>query len=183
MNNNHNGHAAADREKAQTGPQVGIIMGSASDRSVMQPAVDILKELGISVEVRILSAHRTPEETAAYAREAQSRGLEVLIAGAGRAAHLPGVLAAYTLLPVIGVPVGGGPLSGLDALYAIVQMPPGIPVATMAVDGALNAGLFAAQIIAAKDGAVRRRLEMYRQRLREQVKERDRQLQKEEGEQ
>jgi 5-(carboxyamino)imidazole ribonucleotide mutase len=154
-------------------PVVGIVMGSDSDWDVMQKAVGIFDELKISYEVRILSAHRTPLAAAAYAQEAESRGLKVIIAGAGRAAHLPGVLASYTLLPVVGVPIGGGPLSGVDALYAIVQMPPGIPVATMAIDGAQNAALFAAQILATGNSELATALKAQREKMAERVLEKD----------
>ncbi|MCL4440050.1 MAG: 5-(carboxyamino)imidazole ribonucleotide mutase, partial [Firmicutes bacterium] len=131
-------------------PLVGIVMGSDSDLPVMKGAVDILKQLGIESEVVISSAHRVPEKTAQYAKSVEERGLKVIIAGAGMAAHLPGVIAASTILPVIGVPIQSGALAGTDALYAIVQMPPGIPVATMAVNGAKNAGIFAAQVLSVK---------------------------------
>jgi len=137
-------------------------MGSKSDLPVVQKTVDILSELAILHEVRVLSAHRTPDRTAEYAKSAQDRGLKVLIGAAGRAAHLPGVLASHTLLPVIGLPIGGGPLSGVDALYAIVQMPSGVPVACVAIDGAANAALLAAQIIAVSDSEVAARLSAWR---------------------
>lgn len=150
-------------------PQVGIVMGSDSDWAVMQKAANALSVLQVPCEIRVLSAHRTPEAAAAYAKEAEKRGLRLLIAGAGRAAHLPGVLASYTVLPVIGVPISGGALAGVDALYAIVQMPSGIPVATMAIDGAHNAGLFAAQILALTDSNLRERLLDYRQKMAEEV--------------
>lgn len=148
-------------------------MGSDSDWEVMRKAVEVLKSLGVECEARVLSAHRTPDAAAAYAKEAEERGMRVLIAGAGRAAHLPGVLAAYTLLPVIGVPIGGGPLSGVDALYAVVQMPPGIPVATMAIDGSQNAGILAAQILSATDPALLERLKSHRKRMAQSVMEKD----------
>ena len=121
--------------------RVGIIMGSTSDEAVMQKAADELQELGIGFDVTVCSAHRNPERTAAYARGAEGRGLRVIIAGAGMAAALPGVVAAHTTLPVIGVPIASGALNGVDALYAIVQMPPGIPVATVGIDNARNAAL------------------------------------------
>ena len=128
-------------------PLVGIIMGSPNDKPKMQPAGKALLEAGISYEVRVMSAHRTPEVVADYCKAAQMRGLRVIIAGAGMSAALPGVAAAYTSLPVIGVPILGKSLGGLDSLLTIAQMPPGVPVACMAVDGAKNAGLFAARII------------------------------------
>ena len=135
------------------GPQVGIVMGSESDRDVMEVCLGQLEELGISAELRVLSAHRTPDRARAYAREAHARGTRVLIGAAGMAAHLAGALASESLLPVIGVPMDGGPLRGMDALLATVQMPRGVPVATMAIGkaGAHNAALFAAQILALED--------------------------------
>ena len=131
-------------------PQVGIIMGSDSDLSVMKSAAEVLEELGISFELAVMSAHRCPDRAAEYAKTAQSRGLKVIIAAAGMAAHLAGAVAANTALPVIGVPIKSS-LDGMDALLATVQMPPGIPVATVAIDGARNAGILAAQIIGASD--------------------------------
>ncbi|MBV9596988.1 MAG: 5-(carboxyamino)imidazole ribonucleotide mutase [Chloroflexi bacterium] len=133
---------------------VGIAMGSASDLATLQPAADILERFGVAHELRVLSAHRTPDAMAAYAREAAGRGLKVLIAGAGGAAHLPGMLAANTPLPVVGVPVPTTTLNGLDALLSIVQMPRGVPVATVAVGGGHNAGLLAVQILASSDAAL-----------------------------
>jgi len=127
---------------------VGIIMGSKSDRDTMRPAAEILDELGIRYEFRVVSAHRTPVAMVEYAQSARDRGISVIIAGAGGAAHLPGMVASLTTLPVIGVPVMTKTLSGVDSLYSIVQMPPGIPVATMAIGGAKNAGLLAARILA-----------------------------------
>jgi len=134
-------------------PKVGILMGSDSDLPVMEEAFMALDDFGIPYEARILSAHRSPEESAEYARQASDRGLQVIIAGAGWAAHLAGVIAAATTLPVIGVPIDSSPLQGLDSLFSTVQMPPGIPVATMAIGrgGARNAAIFAAQILATHD--------------------------------
>lgn len=126
---------------------VSIIMGSQSDMPVMEKAVNYLKEQGIAYDVNVLSAHRNPEQVAEYAKSAKSRGVKVIIAGAGMAAALPGVVASYTTLPVIGVPIKSGALQGIDALMAIVQMPPGVPVATMAIDGAKNAAVFAHKIL------------------------------------
>jgi 5-(carboxyamino)imidazole ribonucleotide mutase len=136
---------------------VAILMGSASDLPAMQPAADVLKELGISCDVRVMSAHRTPERAAAFAGGAAARGTKVMICGAGGAAHLAGVVAAHTLLPVIGVPLNRS-LGGLDSLYATVQMPAGIPVATVAIDGAANAALLAAHILALSDADLLARL-------------------------
>ncbi len=143
---------------------VSILMGSKSDLEVMQPARDALSELGVPHEVRVLSAHRTPDALFAYVAEAEARGIEVFIAGAGGAAHLPGVVAAKTTLPVLGVPIPSGHLLGLDALLAIVQMPKGIPVATFAVGkaGAGNAGLFAVALLAAKRPDLRQKLAAWR---------------------
>jgi 5-(carboxyamino)imidazole ribonucleotide mutase len=138
--------------------RVGIVMGSDSDLPVMQRAVDVLTELGVAHEVRIVSAHRTPREMIAYGTDAAQRGLSVIIAGAGGAAHLPGMLAAVTTLPVIGVPVETTALHGLDSLLSIVQMPKGVPVATVAIDGGRNAGLLAAQILALSDPELAGRL-------------------------
>ena len=139
-------------------PLVGVIMGSASDWPVLRAAVQVLDELGVPSEATIVSAHRTPQRLFDYCRSAEGRGLEVLIAGAGGAAHLPGMAASLTLLPVLGVPVRSKHLQGLDSLLSIVQMPAGIPVATLAIDGARNAGLLAARILAGRDPALRERL-------------------------
>jgi 5-(carboxyamino)imidazole ribonucleotide mutase len=146
-------------------PKVGIVMGSRSDWETMAPARDTLAELGISSEVRVLSAHRMPDEMFAYAASARERGLQVIIAGAGGAAHLPGMTASKTDLPVIGVPVQSKALSGIDSLLSIAQMPPGVPVGTMAIGGAVNAALFAARIIALTDPDVRERLRVYTARM------------------
>ncbi|MHB8157274.1 MAG: 5-(carboxyamino)imidazole ribonucleotide mutase [Desulfocucumaceae bacterium] len=151
-------------------------MGSDSDLPVMRGAAEILDELGIAYEIVISSAHRAPEKTARYAQAAAGRGLKAIIAGAGGAAHLPGVIAAYTTLPVIGVPIKSGALSGVDALYAMVQMPPGIPVATVAIDGAKNAGILAAQIMGCWDATVRKRIEDYKAGLAAKVEEMDSRL-------
>jgi 5-(carboxyamino)imidazole ribonucleotide mutase len=146
-------------------PQVGIIMGSQSDWPTMKAAADILDELGIAHEVKIVSAHRTPDRLWDFGRTAVDRGLKVIIAGAGGAAHLPGMMASKTRLPVIGVPVETRALGGLDSLYSIVQMPKGYPVATMAIGGAANAGLMAAAILALGDPALAQRLEAWRAAL------------------
>ena len=143
--------------------RVGMIMGSKSDEEVMLKGAVVLDELGIGYEVVISSAHRNPERTASWVSGAKGRGIQVIIAGAGLAAALPGVVAAHTILPVIGVPIASGPLNGLDALYSIVQMPPGVPVATVGIDNTKNAAMLAAQIIALSDGEVARTIEVYRQ--------------------
>jgi 5-(carboxyamino)imidazole ribonucleotide mutase len=154
-------------------PLVGIVMGSDSDLEVMEASVDVLAEFGLGCEVRVLSAHRTPDEALEWARTAADRGLRVLIAGAGMAAHLPGVVAAVTSLPVIGVPIGSSRLDGMDALLAIAQMPPGVPVATVAVDGGRNAGLLAVRILGAGDEGVRAQVDGFRAEQAEKVRERD----------
>lgn len=150
---------------------VSIIMGSDSDLPVMQEAAKILEELGVPYECSIVSAHRTPDRMFTYAKNAEERGIQVVIAGAGGAAHLPGMVASLTSLPVIGVPVKSKALSGVDSLYSIVQMPPGIPVATVAIDGGKNAGILAAKIIALQDLEVKRKLKEYTESLREMVEE------------
>jgi 5-(carboxyamino)imidazole ribonucleotide mutase len=148
---------------------VGVVMGSKSDAGTMQPALDVLDELGISYEVSVISAHRTPEKAREYGLTARERGVEVIIAAAGRAAHLPGVLASWTVLPVIGVPLASGELNGIDALYSIVQMPAGIPVACMALGsaGAKNAAYLAAEILGLKYDEVREAYEKYRREQQE----------------
>lgn len=143
-------------------PIVGVIMGSSSDLPVMAPASEMLKELGVPTETTIVSAHRTPDRMFDYAREARRRGLRVIIAGAGGAAHLPGMVAAMTTLPVIGVPVQTSTLSGVDSLLSIVQMPRGVPVATVAINNGKNAGLLAARILGVADSSVAELLEAYR---------------------
>ncbi|WP_255477257.1 5-(carboxyamino)imidazole ribonucleotide mutase [Synechococcus sp. BIOS-U3-1] len=158
-------------------PRVAVIMGSDSDLPSLHPAVEVLKQLGVSVEVRVLSAHRTPLEMVNFAQQARQRGLAVIIAGAGGAAHLPGMVASLTTLPVIGVPVQSKALSGVDSLHSIVQMPGGIPVATVAIGGGLNAGLLAAQILAVEGGVLAERLEAYRQQLHDTVVNKDARLQ------
>jgi 5-(carboxyamino)imidazole ribonucleotide mutase len=150
-------------------PLVGIIMGSDSDLPTMRPAAEILDSLGVPWEMDIVSAHRTPDKLYDYARAASSRGLRVIIAGAGGAAHLPGMTASLTDLPVIGVPVRTKTLDGLDSLLSIVQMPGGVPVATVAVDGGKNAGLLAARMLGISDPALADRLRKYRERLRDEV--------------
>jgi len=149
-------------------PKVSIIMGSTSDLGVMEAAAKLFDEFEIPFEINALSAHRTPSEVEKFARGAKERGIKVIIAGAGMAAHLPGVIAAMTPLPVIGVPIKAS-LDGMDALLAIVQMPPGIPVATVAINGALNAGLLAIQIMAAGDGALMAKFEGYKEGLKDKI--------------
>lgn len=149
--------------------RVGIIMGSDSDLPIMQAAHDILKQLAVDTEMQIVSAHRTPEKLFDYARDAEGRGLRVIIAGAGGAAHLPGMVASLSVLPVIGVPVAATKLAGEDSLLSIVQMPAGVPVATVAIDNATNAGILAAQILATSDDALRQRLHDYKNSLRDKV--------------
>jgi 5-(carboxyamino)imidazole ribonucleotide mutase len=158
---------------------VGIAMGSDSDLPTMRGAIEMLEEFGIPFEVRILSAHRTPDEMIAYGRAAAGRGLKAIIAGAGGAAHLPGMLASVTPLPVIGVPVAITQLSGLDALLSIVQMPGGIPVATVAIGNAKNAGLLAARIIGTGDPAILAKMEAYQASLAEMVRAKDDRIQQE----
>lgn len=152
-------------------PIVGIIMGSDSDLPVMHDATNILNEIGIPNDTTIVSAHRTPERMFEYAKEAQAKGLKVIIAGAGGAAHLPGMVASLTPLPVIGVPIKTKSLDGLDSLLSIAQMPAGIPVATVAINGAENAGLLAARIIGAHDQSIQEKLEKYRVDLKNSVME------------
>ncbi|HOY51585.1 MAG TPA: 5-(carboxyamino)imidazole ribonucleotide mutase [Prolixibacteraceae bacterium] len=149
-------------------PKVSIIMGSTSDLGVMEAAARVLDEFEIPFEINALSAHRTPDEVERFARSARERGIRVIIAGAGMAAHLPGVIAAMTPLPVIGVPIKSS-LEGLDALLAIVQMPPGIPVATVAINGALNAGLLAIQVLAAGDPLLMEKFTAYKEGLKEKI--------------
>lgn len=152
---------------------VGIIMGSASDLDVMRPAADILGELGVPHELRVVSAHRSPLLMVDYARSARGRGLRVVIAGAGGAAHLPGMVASLTTLPVIGVPVPTRHLGGVDSLHSIVQMPGGVPVATMAIGGGLNAGLMAARILAVGDEALAERLAAHQTGLEAHARDQD----------
>jgi 5-(carboxyamino)imidazole ribonucleotide mutase len=156
---------------AQTTPLVGVIMGSKNDYAVMRAAVDILREFGVPHEARVVSAHRTPDRMFTYADTAATRGLRVIIAGAGGAAHLPGMVAARTILPVLGVPIAATALQGIDSLLSIVQMPRGIPVATLAIGaaGAANAGLLAVQILATTDPALAAKLTAYRTARRDEV--------------
>ena len=161
-------------------PQVLILMGSESDMSIMEEAGKILKELGIIYTMTVASAHRTPERTVQLANKAEKEGIEVIIAGAGMAAHLAGVVASHTTLPVIGVPIDSSSLNGLDALLSTVQMPPGVPVGAMAIGkaGAKNAAIFSAQIIGRKDPKVARRLKEYKKKMSEKVEERAKKIRK-----
>ncbi|NDC15168.1 MAG: 5-(carboxyamino)imidazole ribonucleotide mutase [Synechococcaceae bacterium WB9_2_170] len=158
-------------------PLVAVVMGSDSDLPTMQPAVEMLQRFGVTVEVRVLSAHRTPLEMVSFAQQAAERGLKVIIAGAGGAAHLPGMVASLTTLPVIGVPVQTRALSGVDSLHSIVQMPAGIPVATVAIGNGTNAGLLAVQILATANPALAAALVAYRSELHGQVRAKDQRLQ------
>ncbi|HVM51383.1 MAG TPA: 5-(carboxyamino)imidazole ribonucleotide mutase [Candidatus Acidoferrum sp.] len=157
-------------------PAVGILMGSDSDWPTMKAAADACAEFGVSSEARVISAHRTPKDLEEYASTAQERGLRVIIAGAGGAAHLPGVTAAFTVLPVIGVPIESKALKGLDSLLSIVQMPSGIPVATVAIGGARNAGLLAVQILAVSDDALQKAFVEFKARLAEESRAKNRNL-------
>ena len=157
-------------------PLVGVVMGSDSDWSVMSEAADALKQFGIEYEVEVLSAHRTPEKMIEWGKAASSRGIKVIIAGAGGAAHLPGMLASVTTLPVIGVPVSLSKLDGMDSLLSIVQMPAGIPVATVSIGGAKNAGILAARILGTNDSALEKKLIEYGQSLASLVAEKNQQL-------
>ncbi len=159
--------------------KVGILMGSDSDLPVMKKAAAVLAEMGVAFEMDISSAHRLPDKTAEYARTARQRGLEVIIAGAGMAAHLAGVIAAHTTLPVIGVPLASGPLNGADALHSTVQMPPGIPVATVAIDGGKNAAYLACEILSIKYPELADRLEAFREETRRALSEKSAKLQQE----
>jgi 5-(carboxyamino)imidazole ribonucleotide mutase len=158
-------------------PIIGILMGSDSDIPVMEKVTWVLDEMDIAYEIDISSAHRLPEKTAEYARSARGRGIEVIIAGAGMAAHLAGVIAAHTTLPVIGVPLASGALNGVDALYATVQMPPGIPVATVAVDGGKNAAYLACSILSIKYPEIGEQLDAYREEVKKQLLQKSEKLQ------
>jgi 5-(carboxyamino)imidazole ribonucleotide mutase len=164
-------------ETVHGSPLVGVIMGSDSDLPVMQAAADVLNDFGVEHEVRIVSAHRTPDVMVSYARTAVERGLKVIVAGAGGAAHLPGMTASMTTLPVIGVPVPLAHFDGLDSMLSIVQMPKGIPVATVAVGNATNAGLLAVRILATTDERLRSAMELYQAELDATVREKDARLQ------
>lgn len=170
---------ATKKTKTTKAPaKVGVIMGSDSDLPVMNGAIEILKEFGVPFEVRVVSAHRTPAAMLEYASTAEERDLEVIIAGAGGAAHLPGMVAAATLLPVIGVPVNITSLKGLDSLLSVVQMPKGVPVATMAIDNAANAGLFAVRILANSNADLKKRLATFRERQVKRIQDANERLKK-----
>ena len=164
---------AADRAAAPHAARVAVVMGSDSDWSVMQAAADALAEFGIDAEVEVVSAHRTPDKLIRFGREAAGRGISVIIAGAGGAAHLPGMLASVTTLPVIGVPVPLATLDGLDSLLSIVQMPAGVPVATVSIGGARNAGILAARILSVSDPALAARLAEFAAALERTVEEKN----------
>lgn len=149
--------------------KVGVVMGSRSDLPVVEKTLEMLKKFGIEYEARVLSAHRTPEEALAFSREAEGRGVDLLIAAAGKAAHLPGVLAAVTTLPVIGLPIKSSTMDGLDSLLSIVQMPTGIPVATVAINGAENAGILAAEILGLKYPVLKEKLLAFKQEMRDNI--------------
>ena len=171
-------HAGDQEVESKEKPVVSVIMGSDSDLPIMKEAAEILEGLGVSFEVKIVSAHRAPDQMCQYARGAQERGLKVIIAGAGGAAHLPGMIAALTQLPVIGVPIEGKTLKGIDSLLSIAQMPSGIPVATMAINGAKNAGLFAARILAIGDKELMNRIIEYAEGLVKMIEEKQDRLDK-----
>lgn len=160
-------------------PLVGVVMGSDSDLPVMRESIKTLKDFGVECEVSVISAHRTPHRAMEYAETAESRGIEVIIAGAGKAAHLPGVLAAFTVLPIIGVPIKSSTLDGLDSLLSIVQMPPGIPVATVAVDGSKNAALLALQFLSNKYPEYKGKLKSYRKQMAQTVEEKEKKIKNE----
>jgi phosphoribosylaminoimidazole carboxylase PurE protein len=157
-------------------PQVGIIMGSDSDLPVMLEAAKVLEEFGVGYEIKVASAHRTPEYTAKFVRSAAGRGIKVIIAGAGGAAHLPGVAASMFAMPVIGVPIKTKSLDGMDSLLSIVQMPGGVPVATVGINNAKNAGLLAVQILAAGDGALLKKMEKYKKKMEDDVIQKNKNL-------
>ena len=167
--------SAEQKQKSSSGdiPQVGIVMGSDSDLGVMQSASDVLKEFDVAYEITVASAHRSPQRAAEWASSARERGVKVIIAGAGHAAHLAGAMAAHTSLPIIGVPIDSSCLQGMDALLATVQMPPGVPVATMAIgkSGARNAGILAVQILALADTVLAEKLEAYKQSMAAKVEQ------------
>jgi 5-(carboxyamino)imidazole ribonucleotide mutase len=156
-------------DKTKASPLVSILLGSSSDSEIMESARQTLKEFGIPHEVKVLSAHRTPEQTLSYVKTVKEKGIKVIIAGAGGAAHLPGIIAAVTTLPVIGVPIKSKSLNGIDSLLSIVQMPSGVPVATVAIDGAVNAALLAVEILALGNAELSTKLDSYRAKMQEKV--------------
>jgi len=162
-------------------PKAAIIMGSDSDFPAIEKCLKILEEFGVETTVTVSSAHRTPEMTAQFAKEAENKGFEVIIAAAGKAAHLPGVIAAYTVLPVIGLPIQSSTLDGLDSLLSIVQMPAGVPVATVAINGSENAALLAVQIMSGKHPELREKMKLYREKMKESVMEKNLKLQEKLG--
>ena len=172
--------SAEQKKQSESGGSavVGIVMGSDSDMGVMQSAADVLKDFGVAFEITVASAHRSPERAAAWASTAPERGIKVIIAGAGHAAHLAGAMAAHTSLPIIGVPIDSSCLQGMDALLATVQMPPGIPVATMAIGkpGARNAGILAVQILALADAGLSEKLQEYKRNMAAKVEEKAKKL-------
>ena len=159
-------------------PKVGIVMGSDSDYKVVKEAIDVLKKFNVEVDARVISAHRTPDVAFEFAKNAEANGIELIIGAAGKAAHLPGVLAGVTPLPVIGLPIKSSTMDGLDSLLSIVQMPSGVPVATVAIDGSLNAGLLAIQILSVKYPELRAKYKEYKQELANQVTKKNENLQK-----
>ncbi len=162
--------------EAEQANLVAVVMGSDSDLPTLQPAIEILEKFKIKMEVKILSAHRTPLEMVAFASSAEEKGLKVIIAGAGGAAHLPGMVASLTNLPVIGVPVKSKAMSGIDSLYSIVQMPAGVPVATVAIEGGINAGLLAAKILGIYDQEIMQKISEYRKDLHDKVTQKNKKL-------
>ncbi len=159
-------------------PLIGILVGSESDLPIMEKTAEVLREMAIPYEMEVRSAHRLPEKTALYAKTARKRGIEVLIAGAGLAAHLAGALASHTTLPVIGVPIKSGALNGADALYSTVQMPPGVPVATVGIDGAKNAAYLACEILSIKYPEMAKKLEDFRSKMKKSLEEKSRAIKK-----
>lgn len=158
-------------------PVIGIIMGSDSDYPTLSAAGAVCEEFGVTYEIKVVSAHRTPDEMAEYGRSAMDRGLKVIIAGAGGSAHLPGMIAAHTILPVIGVPVQSKALNGLDSLFSIVQMPPGVPVATVAIGGGRNAGLLAMEMLAIADPDIREKMLLYKKKISQESQDKNSQQQ------
>ncbi|NLN66127.1 MAG: 5-(carboxyamino)imidazole ribonucleotide mutase [Clostridiaceae bacterium] len=159
------------------GPKVAIVMGSDSDYPILESCIQLLKGFGVETTIMVCSAHRTPEKACQFAKEAEQRGFDAIIAAAGKAAHLPGVLAAYSVLPVIGLPIKSSTLDGLDALLSIVQMPPGVPVATVAINGSENAALLAIQILGGKYPEFRDKMAAYKEKMKQSIEDKDKRLQ------